>query len=76
MSKDRDRIKELALELREIYKDNKASRNESKFTTFFKYMLNEDFSHGARRKLWKSLMEYQYLMGKCKEEFLFEVQDE
>jgi|AntAceMinimDraft_18_1070375.scaffolds.fasta_scaffold64925_2 hypothetical protein len=63
---DKQNLKQLALELREIWEENRQSRRASKFETFFKYILNEDIQKHTRRSLLKNLTEYQYLMGKCK----------
>lgn len=63
----KEKLKELALELREIWEENRLSRRSSKFETYFKYILNEDITIKARRNLFKKFAEYQYLMGKFRE---------
>ena len=66
---DKIRLKQLAIEFREMWKENRGSKRESKFTTFFNYILNEDIKPSARKRFLKDLTEYQYLMGKCKKDF-------
>ncbi len=73
---DKDRLKELSLGFKEILKEHRKSRRSSKFETLFKYILNDDIFLSARKKLLKELMEYQYLMGKCKGNDTFVLEDE
>lgn len=63
---DKERLKQLSIGFKEILKEHRKSRRSSKFDTFLKYILNEDIYPSARKRFLKELMEYQYLMGKCK----------
>lgn len=74
-TEDKEKLKELALELREVFKDNRKSSISSKFDTFFKYILNKDIKIGVRRRFLKTLIQYQYLMGKCKGSDAFSEKD-
>ncbi len=72
MNKDYKELKELAVELREIYRGNRKSNREGKFTTFFNYLNNNDFTKTTRKRLFQTLMRYQYFIGRCKKADVFE----
>ena len=49
--------------LKEMSKDKRKSKRQSKFTVYFNYLTSDDISITKKRKFFKTLVQYQYLQG-------------
>ncbi len=49
--------------LKEMSKDKRKSKRQSKFTVYFNYLTSDDISKTKKEKFFKTLIQYQYLQG-------------